>query len=68
MDNDTKAQYVFDKYGNRFDVDFQIPFQFTLRTSLYNDPTSYEINFTTNNNSAISQIQMTQIDYNTLVK
>lgn len=44
--------------------------QFTLKTSLYSDPISYEIMFTQNENSMFAAIKQTQsnIQYNSIVK
>ena len=42
--------------------------QFSLRMSLYNEPVTYEIKFTNDDDSLMSQFQTSQIDYKTLVK
>ena len=52
---------------DNYSIDTNI-MQFSLRMSLYDDPVSYEIKFTEDSSSLMSQIQTTQIDYNTVVK
>ena len=42
--------------------------QFTVRMSLYSEPVTYEMKFTTNNESLIAQFQTSQIDYKSVVK